>query len=79
MYAFRKSTQAVNSWEMTDTKIDLFDHTLDQRLDFARHRLEGILEDRDDAVVPVHHDTYRLVNTNLFAPSDQEVVFLNIK
>jgi hypothetical protein len=27
----------------------------------------------------VHHDTYRLVNTDLFTPDDQSVVLLNIK
>lgn len=79
MYAYKVSAQPKNTWEMTETKVELFDHSLDQRLEFARHRLEGILEDREDAFVPVHHDTYRLVNTNLFAPADQEVIFLNIK
>jgi hypothetical protein len=77
--AYQRAAAPGSKWEMTETKVQWIDHDLDNRLDFARQRLSGILENREEAVVNVHHDTYRLVNLNLHAPSDQSVVFLNIK
>lgn len=79
MFAYQKATNPDSKWEMTDTKVEFEDAALDDRLDFARQRLQAIIDDRKETVVPVHHDTYRLVNTDLFAPEDRSVVFLNIK
>jgi hypothetical protein len=77
--AYQRATDPKSKWEMTETRVQWDDRDLDDRLDFAKERLSGMMENRGEAVVNVHHDTYRLVSTDLFAPSNESVVFLNIK
>jgi hypothetical protein len=77
--AYQRAADPKSKWKMTETRGHWEDRDLDDRLNFAKERLNGILGDRKEAVVNVHHDTYRLVNTDLFTPDDQSVVLLNIK
>lgn len=79
MYAYQKAATPDNTWSLTPTSNDLINHALDQRLDFARERLQNIMDNRRETVVPVHHDTYRVVPTDIATPTSNEVVLVNIK
>lgn len=58
--------------------LDWDTQSLTEQLNHARLHLENLDEDRA-VPYPVHHNTYRLVNTNLFSPAAKGVVFLNIR
>jgi hypothetical protein len=72
-------TSNSNSWSMTPTHEQLIDSALDNRLDLACERLNNMMGDKRETLVPVHHDTYRVVTSDLFVPKDESVVFLNVK
>lgn len=77
--AYQHAADPKSKWEMTETRVQWDDRDLDDRLDFARQRLNGIMENREEAVVNVHHNTYRLVSSDLTTSSNESVVLLNIK
>lgn len=52
--------------------------SLSDHLDRARMQLDNLAEDRE-VPYPVHHNTYRLVNSNLFSPAAKSVILLNIR
>lgn len=60
------------------TELDWDSQSLTDRLERARLHLNNLADDRA-VPYPVHHNTYRLVNSNLFTPAAQGVVFLNIR
>lgn len=76
MYMYNKAATPENNWGLTSQALDFENHSLDQRLDFARYRLMDL---NHEVPLPMHHDTYRLVNADLFAPLEQNVVFVTIK
>ncbi len=76
---YSKASKPENSWTMTPTHEEFLDHALDDRLDLARERLNNILDSKRETLVPVHHDTYRVVTSDLFAPQDGNVVLLHVK
>ncbi|MEM6270806.1 MAG: hypothetical protein AAF998_15300 [Bacteroidota bacterium] len=76
---YRKAAEPENNWGMTETHDQFENVSLDNRLQFIRHQLDDIMDDSHEAVMPVHHNTYRLVNTDLFSTEPQPVIFLNIK
>ncbi|HEX2899105.1 MAG TPA: hypothetical protein VHS96_05220, partial [Bacteroidia bacterium] len=78
-FVYSKASKTENNWTMTPTHEELLDHGLDQRLDLARERLNNILDSKRETLVPVHHDTYRVVTSDLFAPQDENVVLLHVK
>jgi hypothetical protein len=78
-YVYSMASRPQNNWEMTSTHEDLIDHQLDERLDLARERLNNILDSKRETIVPVHHDTYRVVTSDLFAPQDENVVLLHVQ
>lgn len=51
---------------------------LQRKLDMMRREIHHIRNNKE-AILPVYHNTYRLVNTSEFAPTDKNIVFLNIK
>jgi hypothetical protein len=76
---YSKSSKPENNWTMTPSHEELMDTDLDNRLDLARERLHNIIDNKRETIVPVHHDTYRVVTSNLFAPNDENVVLLHVK
>ena len=78
-FVYSKASKPENSWTMTPTHEEFLDHELDDRLDLARERLNNILDSKRETLVPVHHDTYRVVTSDLFAPQDGNVVLLHVK
>ena len=76
---YSKASKPESNWTMTPTHEDLLDRDLDNRLDLARERLQNIMDPQRKTLVPVHHDTYRIVTADLFAPHDENVVFLHVK
>jgi uncharacterized radical SAM superfamily Fe-S cluster-containing enzyme len=78
-FVYSKASKPENSWTMTPTHEEFLDHELDDRLDLARERLNNILDSKRETLVPVHHDTYRVVTSDLFAPQDENVVLLHVK
>jgi hypothetical protein len=78
-YVYSSASKPENSWSMTPTHEDLIDYELDARLDIARERLNNILDSKRETIVPVHHDTYRVVTSDLFAPQDENVVLLHVQ
>ncbi|MBL0017372.1 MAG: hypothetical protein IPP17_13320 [Bacteroidetes bacterium] len=78
-FVYSRASKPENSWTMTPTHEEFLDHELDDRLDLARERLNNILDSKRETLVPVHHDTYRVVTSDLFAPQDENVVFLHVK
>lgn len=79
MVVYHKVAEPENKWGMTENHGQFQNVSLDRRLDFIRYQLTNIIDDRHEAVMPVHHDTYRLINTDLLAPEPQQVVLLNIR
>ena len=79
LFIYQKSSKPSNSWKMTETHQDLLNPALDARLDMAKKRLQNMLDNKSEAIVPVHHNTYRVVTSDLFVPQDQNVVFLQVK
>ena len=79
IYIYKKDTTPTNNWASSKDALEFNNHSLDQRLDFARHRLEKIINNKTSAPMPVHHDTYRLVQTDPASGQSQSVVLLNIK
>lgn len=78
-YVYSKASKPENNWTMTPTHEELIDHQLDNRLNLARERLNNILDSKRETIVPVHHDTYRVVTSDLFAPQNENVVLLHVK
>lgn len=78
-FIYSKASKDENNWTMTPTHEELIDQDLDDRLDLARKRLNNILDSKRETIVPVHHDTYRVVTSNLFAPTDENVVLLHVQ
>ncbi len=76
---YSKESKPESSWTMTPTHEELMDSELDNRLDMARERLHNMMDHKRETIVPVHHDTYRVVTSNLFAPNDGNVVLLHVK
>ena len=76
---YRHAAEPENNWGMTETHDQFENVSLDNRLDFIRHQLTDIMDDRHDVFVPVHHNTYRLVNTDLFSSDPQPVQFFYAK
>lgn len=52
--------------------------SLQRKLNMMQRELHHI-RNNNEAILPVYHNTYRLVNTSQFAPTDKNIVFLNIK
>ncbi|MFN8394331.1 MAG: hypothetical protein U0176_06590 [Bacteroidia bacterium] len=78
-YVYSMASKPESNWTLTTTHQDFMDPQLDQRLDLARTRLKNILDSKRETFVPVHHDTYRVVTSDLFAPQDENVVLLHVK
>lgn len=78
-FVYQKAAKQENSWKMTPTHHQLIDKDLDDRLDIAKQRLQNMIDNKQEALVPVHHNTYRVVTSDLFVPQDQNVVFLQVK
>jgi hypothetical protein len=76
---YSKASRQESNWTMTPTHEELLDSELDNRLNLARERLHNIMDPQRNTLVPVHHDTYRVVTADLFAPKDGNVVFLHVK
>jgi hypothetical protein len=76
---YSKASHTENSWSMTPTSESLMDADLDSRLEMARQRLDNMMNDRRETLAPMHHDTYRVVTSDLFAPQDENVVLLHVK
>lgn len=79
MYLYNKDKAPENNWSTSRDVLQFENQSLDQRLHFARQRLESIIDDERPAPMQLHHNTYRLVNTDLSRPAAQGVVLLNIK
>ncbi|HHG84745.1 MAG TPA: hypothetical protein ENJ82_08340 [Bacteroidetes bacterium] len=79
MFVYQRTAQPQNTWGMTESYVEFENVSLDRRLDFIRNQITDIMEDKGGAIMPVHHDTYRLVNTDLTSSKTQGIVFLNIK
>lgn len=80
MYLYDKSSVQENSYGMTEAYDKFENVSLDERLDLIENRLQNMLDNTNETVIPVHHDTYRIVDTDLRSPnSNKGVVFLNIK
>lgn len=79
LFVYNNSSKDENSWKMTPTHQELIDHELDARLQVAKQRLQNMIENKTEAIVPVHHNTYRVVTSDLFVPQQQNVVFLQVK
>jgi hypothetical protein len=79
MVVYRKVAEPENKWGMTENHGQFQNVSLDRRLDFIRYQLTNIIDDKHEAVLPVHHNTYRLINTDLLAPEPQQVILLNIR
>lgn len=78
-FVYSKESKQESNWAMTPTHEELIDSDLDNRLDLARERLENILDSNRKIFVPLHHNTYREVTSDLFSPKDENVVLLHVK
>lgn len=67
-----------NANGLTSAQYEWDTASFSEHLDHARMHLQNLSDDRE-VVAPVHHNTYRLINTNSFSPSDAGIVFLNIQ
>lgn len=75
-----RSYQSENQPAISNLQDAIFqwdDSQLTDHLEHARMHLNNIQGDRE-AIFPVHHNTYRLVNTSIFSPAAKSVVLLNI-
>lgn len=79
MYTYKAETTPENNWNLSKDVMKFENESLDQRLDFARERLGDIIDNTHSAPMRIHHDTYRLVNTDLSIEEQGQVVLLNIK
>lgn len=79
LYAYKRESTPQNNWSISKDAMEFDNVSLDQRLDFARERLGNIIDNRQTAPMRLHHDTYRLVNTDLSNEQPGQVVLLNIK
>ncbi len=79
LFAYKMSTAEENNWSNSKDALKFENNALDQRLQFAKERLGDIIENQTSTPLPVHHDTYRLVNTDLSQDVKPGVVLLNIK
>lgn len=79
MFIYKRDTIQENNWSISKDVMKFENQALDQRLDFARERLGDIIDNRHSAPMRLHHDTYRLVNTDLSVEEQGQVVLLNIK
>ncbi len=78
-FVYSKTNKSESNWTMTPTHEDLLDSGLDNRLDLARERLDNIIGNKRETIVPMHHDTYRVVTSDLFVPKDGNVVLLHVQ
>ena len=79
LFAYKMSTVDENNWSNSKDALKFENNALDQRLQFAKERLGDIIDNQTSTPLPVHHDTYRLVNTDLSQDVEPGVVLLNIK
>lgn len=79
MYLYNRDNTPQSNWSNSQDVMQFDNQSLDQRLDFARQRLESIIDDQRPAPMRLYHNTYRLVNTDLTGATSQGVVLLNIK
>lgn len=79
LFAYKLSTTPQNNWANSKDALKFENNALDDRLEFARERLGNIIDNQSSAPLPVHHDTYRLVSTDLSKDVQPGVVLLNIK
>lgn len=78
-YVYSRASKPDNAWSMTPTHQDLIDTELDNRLDLARERLDNMMCPDRKTIVPMHHDTYREVTSDMFVPKDENVVILHVQ
>lgn len=79
LFAYKMTTAETNSWSNSKDALKFENRALDQRLQFAKERLGDIIDNQTSTPISVHHDTYRLVNTDLSQDVEPGVVLLNIK
>ena len=79
LFAYKMSSVEENTWSNSKDALKFENRALDQRLQFAKERLGDIIDNQTSTPLPVHHDTYRLVNTDLSQDVEPGVVLLNIK
>ena len=77
MHLYQNNT-AQAAWGFSQDALKFDNRALDSRLDFAKDRLNAIIDNRAQAPAHLHHDTYQLVNTDPTV-REQSVVLLNIK
>ncbi len=79
LFTYRMSTAEENTWSNSRDVLKFENNALDQRLQFAKKHLADIIDNQISTPLPVHHDTYRLVNPDLSKEIKTGVVLLNIK